>query len=101
MSTKRKAGNKLLEELELKLKENNYYECLQLYRTLFSRYVTKKEYDKGEKLLIDGVKIFLSKNEITSGYELISVYLKSLKDRKAAYSDEIDSILISCVIIYI
>lgn len=94
MSTKRKAGNKLLDELEKRIKENNFYEGLQLYRTLFSRFVTKKEYEKGEKLIIDGVKVFLSNNEITSAYELLSLYLKSLKDRKAVYSEEIDSIVL-------
>lgn len=80
MSTKRKAGNKLLDELEKRIKENNFYEGLQLYRTLFSRFVTKKEYEKGEKLIIDGMKVFLWNIKIKSNIiELIMKILEKVK----------------------
>lgn len=39
MSIKRRIDNKLLQELEENKINKNYYDALQIYRTLFSRFI--------------------------------------------------------------
>lgn len=39
MSIKRRIDNKLLQELEENKTNKNYYDALQIYRTLFSRFI--------------------------------------------------------------
>lgn len=35
----------------------------------------------------------IDNNEINSAYELLTLYLKSLKDRNAPYTEDVDSII--------
>lgn len=61
----------------------HYPDTIPLYKTLFTLYTFKKEYDKGIQVLIDGIN--KNRNELSMYLMLSDVYFSTKK-----YSDSID-----------
>lgn len=67
MSRRRKAGGKSLdvvERLQQRVAEGNYYEALQLYKTSYSRLKAQGKLDDGEELLVTGAIAMSRENEV-------------------------------------
>ena len=57
-------------KLELKLAAGDYYEALQIYKTLFSRHEAKGEHDEAMRVASGGVKKLLEHEQLNAGTEL-------------------------------
>ena len=57
-------------KLEAKLAEGDYYEALQIYKTLFSRHEAKGEHEEAMRVAAAGVKKLLEHESLNGGAEL-------------------------------
>lgn len=67
MSRRRKAGGKGLEviqRLQQRVSEGEYYEALQLYKTSYSRLKAQGKLDDAEELLVTGAIAMSKENEV-------------------------------------
>lgn len=67
MSRRRKAGGKSLEviqRLQQRVSEGEYYEALQLYKTSYSRLKAQGKLDDAEELLVTGAIAMSKENEV-------------------------------------
>ena len=85
MSNKREGGvNAILAKLEKNINDGDYYQALQLYRSLYQRfknnfmqtklnlfrYTAKKRYQVLREMLTDGAVLMLHKRQVNAGTEL-------------------------------
>ncbi|CBK24832.2 uncharacterized protein [Blastocystis hominis] len=52
--------------LDMQLEEGNYYEALQLYKSLQSRYETAEKYKESDELLFHGIENMNKHNQVDS-----------------------------------
>ncbi|KAJ8966661.1 hypothetical protein NQ314_003389 [Rhamnusium bicolor] len=76
--------SRVLEKLEKSVKDGNYYEAHQMYRTLYFRYLGQKKYKELKDMLYNGSILFLEHDQQLSGADLaillIEVLVKSEED---------------------
>eukprot|EP01118_Nematostelium_gracile_P011972 TRINITY_DN4319_c0_g1_i1.p1 TRINITY_DN4319_c0_g1~~TRINITY_DN4319_c0_g1_i1.p1 ORF type:complete len:309 (+),score=67.06 TRINITY_DN4319_c0_g1_i1:3-929(+) len=65
-----KGTSNVLSKLEKSIKDGNYYEAQQMYKTLFSRYKAQKKYNEAKQLLIQGSRDMLQHGRYTEGTDL-------------------------------
>ncbi|KAK8811168.1 hypothetical protein WA538_005328 [Blastocystis sp. DL] len=75
--------------LSLQMEEGNYYEALQLYRTLQSRYEAAGKFKESDELVYDGIVNMNKYGQTISAYDLATVYITSLKTRSTSFSPEV------------
>ena len=56
--------------LEAKLAEGDFYEALQIYKTLYARHVAHKEHDQAMQLVIQGSRTLLGHAQLNAATEL-------------------------------
>ncbi|KAL5285523.1 GET4 family protein [Megaselia abdita] len=81
---------RVLGKLENSIQEGNFYEAHQMYRTLFFRYSGQNKVDDCLSLLHSGAKLFLEKEQYSSGADLILLLLTTLGKRSKPEKEEID-----------
>lgn len=81
---------RVLVKLENSIKEGNYYEAHQMYRTLFFRYSGQNKLDDCLSLLHSGATLFLEKQQYSSGADLILLLLTTLGKRTKPEQEELD-----------
>lgn len=87
-TTTARGVSRVLEKLENSIKEGNYYEAHQMYRTLYFRYLTQKKYDELMDLLSKGALLFLENDQQGSGADLGILLLDVLeKSECRAYAE--------------
>lgn len=65
MSRRRKAGGKdVVQRLQQRVEEGDYYEALQLYKTSYSRFKAQGKLDEAEELLVTGAIAMSCENEV-------------------------------------
>lgn len=52
--------------------------------------MTHKEYNQAESLIHNSVEVMIDANQFNSVFELLSLYIKNLKERKVEYTSDID-----------
>ncbi|XP_018323696.1 Golgi to ER traffic protein 4 homolog [Agrilus planipennis] len=80
-SSNARGVSRVLEKLENSVKEGNYYEAHQMYRTLYFRYLGQEKYNELLDMLYNGAVLFLDRNQHISGADLaillVDVLVKS------------------------
>lgn len=68
MSRRRKPGKTLdvVQRLQQRVAEGDYYEALQLYKTSYSRYKAQGKLDDAEELLVTGAIAMSQEKEVSS-----------------------------------
>jgi hypothetical protein len=56
--------SRVLEKLENSVKNGNYYEAHQMYRTLYFRYLAQKKYKETLDMLYNGSLLFLEHDQV-------------------------------------
>ncbi|CAG0886224.1 unnamed protein product [Cyprideis torosa] len=82
-----KGVERVLAKLKLSIQDGKHYEALQMYRTLYFRYLSQKKFQDLENLMFDGAVIFFSNGEQHSGVDLAMLYLDTLKKSEVSPSD--------------
>lgn len=82
--------SRVLGKLENSIQEGNYYEAHQMYRTLYFRYSGQNKLDDCLALLYSGSKLFLEKEQYSSGADLILLLLTTLGKRNNSEKEDID-----------
>ena len=86
--------SRIMSRLQRLLNEENYYEALQLYLTLYSRYISNMKLEEAGDLLFEGVHMFLSRGLLESAEELITKWGEHLKTHSVPVTEgEISRIL--------
>ena len=86
--------SRLLSRLQRLLNEKNYYEALQLYLTLYARYLSSRGAQEAGDLLYEAVQVFLSRGQLESAEELAMKWAEHLKVQSIPTSErEIERIL--------
>ncbi|CAH1982092.1 unnamed protein product [Acanthoscelides obtectus] len=62
--------SRVLEKLEKSVKDGNFYEAHQMYRTLYFRYLGQKKYKELKDMLYNGALLFLEHDQQLSGADL-------------------------------
>ncbi|CAH1100273.1 unnamed protein product [Psylliodes chrysocephalus] len=62
--------SRVLEKLEKSVKDGNFYEAHQMYRTLYFRYLSQKKYKELKDMLYNGAVLFLERDQQLSGSDL-------------------------------
>ncbi|KAG5892853.1 hypothetical protein JTB14_022174 [Gonioctena quinquepunctata] len=62
--------SRVLEKLEKSVKDGNFYEAHQMYRTLYFRYLAQKKYKELKEMLYSGSILFLDHDQQLSGSDL-------------------------------
>lgn len=78
MSRRRKAGGKTLDvvqRLEQRVSEGDYYEALQLYKTSYSRFKAQQKLDDAEELLVTGAIAMAKENEASKRRQAVAGFL--------------------------
>ncbi|XP_046659907.1 Golgi to ER traffic protein 4 homolog isoform X2 [Homalodisca vitripennis] len=78
---------RVLGKLDSSVKNGNYYEAHQMYRTLYFRYLTQKKYGELLELLFDGAKLLLQHDQQTSGADLAILLVDVLVKSETEPSD--------------
>ena len=71
--------SRLLSRLQRLLSEENYYEALQLYLTLYARYLSSRGAQEAGDLLYEAAQVFLSRGQLESAEELIMKWAEHLR----------------------
>ncbi|CAG9865262.1 unnamed protein product [Phyllotreta striolata] len=71
--------SRVLEKLEKSVKDGNYYEAHQMYRTLYFRYLTQKKYGELKDMLYNGAVLFLERDQQLSGSDLGILLIDALE----------------------
>ncbi|CAG9767212.1 unnamed protein product [Ceutorhynchus assimilis] len=71
--------SRVLEKLENSIKNGDYYEAHQMYRTLNFRYLGQKKYNDLKELLYQGSVLFLDVDQKTSGADLGLLLIEALE----------------------
>lgn len=79
--------DRVLSKLESAVTAGNYYEAHQMYRTLYFRYLTQKNYSKLLTMLEDGAKLLLQNNQQASGADLAILLVDVLVKSETQPSD--------------
>ncbi|KAI6645857.1 hypothetical protein LOD99_13116 [Oopsacas minuta] len=96
MTSKEPSSNqsRIMSRLQRLLNEKSYYEALQLYLTLYARYLTSKGPEEAGDLLFDGIQVFLSLGQLESVEELAIKWAEHLRTHSIPVSEkEIDRVL--------
>ncbi|KAF7266623.1 hypothetical protein GWI33_020122 [Rhynchophorus ferrugineus] len=70
--------SRVLEKLENSIKNGDYYEAHQMYRTLYFRYLGQKKYNELKDMLYQGSISFLEVDQKTSGADLALLLIEVL-----------------------
>lgn len=89
MADSKKSGgrgvSRVLAKLEASVKSGDYYEAHQMYRTLYFRYSSQKQYVECLDLLYKGALQFLNQHQYSSGVDLGLLVVDTLE--KATLED--------------
>jgi len=66
----KKGTSNTLKKLEARVKDGNYYEALEIYKSLYYRYCAQKKYRQAINLTVSGSKVLLDHKHENSGSEL-------------------------------
>ncbi|KAN0055379.1 hypothetical protein ACTA71_008490 [Dictyostelium dimigraforme] len=80
--------DKVLENLEKRFTEGNYYDILQSYKALYNRFSTQKKYKDIVSLLESGCNKFLEYKQWNCAADLAKLLVETYKNFKTQYSDE-------------
>ncbi|CAM9914998.1 unnamed protein product [Ascophyllum nodosum] len=83
MSRRRKQGGKsldVIQRLQQRVAEGDYYEALQLYKTSYSRLKAQEKLDEAEELLTTGAVAMCVENERNAATELGLLVVESFED---------------------
>ncbi|KAF5287523.1 hypothetical protein FQA39_LY04151, partial [Lamprigera yunnana] len=70
--------SRVLEKLEKSIKDGNYYEAHQMYRTIYFRYLVQKKYEELLDMLHKGALLFLERDQQISGADLAILLVEVL-----------------------
>ena len=86
--------SRIMSRLQRLLNEENFYEALQLYLTLYSRYISNSKLEEAGDLLFEGVQVFLSRGLLESAEELVIKWGEHLKTHSVPVTErEISRVL--------
>nr|CAI5850683.1 unnamed protein product [Callosobruchus analis] len=71
--------SRVLEKLEKSVKDGNFYEAHQMYRTLYFRYLGQKKYKELKDMLYNGSLLFLEHDQQLSGADLAILLVDALE----------------------
>jgi len=77
-----------LKKLEKSVEEGNLYEALQMYRTIYFRYLSQKKFDDLKNLMIHGATIMITKKHNNEGIDLAQLLINVYKDNKIPATQE-------------
>ncbi|XP_050295515.1 Golgi to ER traffic protein 4 homolog [Anthonomus grandis grandis] len=90
--------SRVLEKLENSIKNGEYYEAHQMYRTLYFRYLNQKKYKELKEMFYQGSMLFLDANQKASGADLgtllVEVLDKSEDTNYEAWSPKLAAIFL-------
>eukprot|EP01117_Protostelium_nocturnum_P014150 TRINITY_DN5350_c0_g1_i3.p1 TRINITY_DN5350_c0_g1~~TRINITY_DN5350_c0_g1_i3.p1 ORF type:complete len:107 (+),score=32.93 TRINITY_DN5350_c0_g1_i3:91-411(+) len=84
-----KGISQVVNKLEAKVLEGNYYEAQQLYKTLYFRHSNGKRWKQVRELLTSGATIMLSRGHINEGSDLALLLIQSFSSSHTNPSAEI------------
>ncbi|KAB0793411.1 hypothetical protein PPYR_13031 [Photinus pyralis] len=70
--------SRVIEKLENSIKDGNYYEAHQMYRTIYFRYLAQKKYEELLDMLFKGALLFLERDQQISGADLAILLVEVL-----------------------
>lgn len=80
--------SRVIEKLENSIKDGNYYEAHQMYRTIYFRYLAQKKYEELLDMLFKGALLFLDRDQQISGADLAILLVEVLvKSESANYTE--------------
>eukprot|EP01117_Protostelium_nocturnum_P014151 TRINITY_DN5350_c0_g1_i4.p1 TRINITY_DN5350_c0_g1~~TRINITY_DN5350_c0_g1_i4.p1 ORF type:complete len:342 (+),score=81.49 TRINITY_DN5350_c0_g1_i4:91-1116(+) len=95
-----KGISQVVNKLEAKVLEGNYYEAQQLYKTLYFRHSNGKRWKQVRELLTSGATIMLSRGHINEGSDLALLLIQSFSSSHTNPSAEIIDSLIQLFSLY-
>jgi len=89
-----KGISNVLKKLEKSVEEGNFYEALQMYRTIYFRYLSQKKLEDLRSLLIHGATVMITKKHHNEGIDLAQLLINNYKENKTKVSSQtLDPIL--------
>eukprot|EP01127_Copromyxa_protea_P024810 TRINITY_DN9998_c0_g1_i1.p1 TRINITY_DN9998_c0_g1~~TRINITY_DN9998_c0_g1_i1.p1 ORF type:complete len:282 (+),score=43.45 TRINITY_DN9998_c0_g1_i1:16-861(+) len=85
----------VLEKLELSIKSGDYYHAQQMYKTLYFRYASKKQYGTLRVMLVKGACLMLEHGQLNSGIELAQLLLEHFEQTKTEPEAKVISLLLT------
>uniref|UniRef100_T1IB54 Uncharacterized protein n=1 Tax=Rhodnius prolixus TaxID=13249 RepID=T1IB54_RHOPR len=79
--------SRLIYKIENSIKNGNYYEAHQMYKTLYFRYLSQKKYVELLDLLFEGASLLLNHDQ-ASGVDLANLYIEVLVKSNALPNEE-------------
>ncbi|XP_073997682.1 Golgi to ER traffic protein 4 homolog isoform X1 [Rhodnius prolixus] len=80
--------SRLIYKIENSIKNGNYYEAHQMYKTLYFRYLSQKKYVELLDLLFEGASLLLNHDQQASGVDLANLYIEVLVKSNALPNEE-------------
>ncbi|CAH1388924.1 unnamed protein product [Nezara viridula] len=80
---------RVLVKIDNAIKNENFYEAHQMYKTLYFRYLTQKRYSELLDLLYDGANLLIQHKQDTSGADLANLYIEVLVKSDTKQSEEV------------
>lgn len=87
-ATETSTVTKTMEKLKNSLKDGNYYESHQMYRTVYNRFYKQKKYDDAKLLLADGVEQLITYGQLESAHDLGMLLLECYAKTGTPVSDD-------------
>jgi hypothetical protein len=78
----------VLKKLEKRIEDGDYYEALQMYKTLHDRHVSNSNYEEAEKLVVSGSLTLLKMKQLSAATELALVLMELFKTSKKPVDEE-------------
>eukprot|EP01136_Pigoraptor_vietnamica_P025579 Opistho-1_new@79705 len=79
----------VLQNLARSVERGDYYEAHQMYRTVYFRSMTQKNYDDAISLVLSGAKLLLEKGQQTSGGDLAILLVEAYEGANAAVEEKL------------
>jgi hypothetical protein len=76
-----KTGKSLQEKLERTLEDEDFYQALQIYKTLYVRNMSANNISGAEELLVHGTEKLLEQSQVEAGTELSTLLFKHFIDQ--------------------
>jgi hypothetical protein len=78
----------VLKKLEKRVEDGDYYEALQMYKTLHDRHVSNSNFEEAEKLVVSGTLTLLKMKQLSEGTELARVLIALFATAKKPVDEE-------------
>jgi hypothetical protein len=90
-----KTGKSLQDKLERTLEEKDFYQALQIYKTLYVRNMSAHNISGAEELLVNGNKLLLEQHQVEAATELSTLLFKHFIDQGIKLDNRSKEIVIS------